>query len=34
MKTKGGLENVKGLDFSSHVVIDVHFYFYLAAILE
>jgi hypothetical protein len=34
MRTKGGLEDVKCLDFSSLVVIDVLFVFDLAAILE
>ncbi len=34
MRTKGGLEDVKCLGFISIVVIDVHFYFNLAAILE
>jgi hypothetical protein len=34
MRTKGGLEDVKCLDLDPIVVIDVHFYFNLAAILE
>jgi hypothetical protein len=34
MRTKGGLEDVKCLDLAPIVVIDVHFYFNLAAILE
>ncbi len=34
MRTKEGLEDVKCLDLAPIVVIDVHFYFYLATILE
>ncbi len=34
MRTKGGLEDVKCLGLPPIVVIDIHFYFNLAAILE